>query len=288
MFGFLISFNKNLPFYANIEKDNYQYRDFYKKTFNINFNSIKNFNHEKYDIIINHTDDDIKNFNIPSEKIIIIEHEYHHRCQNIHKKRILSLNKFNFDKRPVILPVSIYIDKISKQNLMSNENNKINIIYFNNIKEYFKIDNFDEQIKNILDNTTKKYDINFYYRPSNSNNNLINILSSNNKINLSNIQQLSTIELMDYYKKCHYSIIGNEQIKHSGSITNSLSCGCQLLVSYQRSKSINSSSMICIDNIQSLEININYDKIYDDIEYNISKNNKLLYESINNIYEDLF
>lgn len=287
MFGFLITFNNNIPFYANIENDNYQYNDFYKKTFNINFNSIKNFNHENYDIIINHTDDDIKNFNIPSDKIIIIEHEYHHRCQNIHKKRILSLNKFNYDKRPVILPVSIYIDKISKRNLMSNEN-KINIIYFNNIKEYFKIDDFDEKIKNILDNTSNKYDINFYYRPSNSNNNLINILSSNNKINLTDIQQLSSIKLMDYYKKCHYSIIGNEQIKHSGSITNSLSCGCQLLVSRQRSKSINSSSMICIDNIQSLEININYDKIYDDVEYNISKNNKLLYESINNIYEDLF
>lgn len=287
MFGFLITYNRNLDFFANFKMDNFQYIDFYENTYNIKFLSIECFNHKNYDFIIDHTDDDIQNLNLPSDKVIIIEHEYYHRSKDINKKRILSLNKLNFDKRPIILPVAIYINKNEKQQLLKKEY-KLNIIYFNNKKAFFKVNNIDNKLNDILLNTCKKYDINFYYRPSNSNENLIKILSLNNRINLVDIEHLRTNELMNCYKKSHYSIIGNEQIKHSGSITSSLSCGCQLLVSHQRSKSINSSSMICIEDINELDINIDYDKIYEDVENNILKNNKLLYESINDIYEDLF
>ena len=93
---------------------------------------------------------------------------------------------------------------------------------------------------------------------------------------------------MDIYKKCHYSIIGNEQIKHSGSITNSLSCGCQILISSIRSISVNSSSQLCIENIISLIKDIDLDNIYNDINNNIFKNNTLLtnciYTQSNNLF----
>ena len=51
----------------------------------VTFLPINDFNHNNYDVIINHTDDDIFNFNIPSEKLVIIEHEYFNRCKNINK-----------------------------------------------------------------------------------------------------------------------------------------------------------------------------------------------------------
>jgi hypothetical protein len=290
MFGFLINYNKKLDFYANLKKDNFQYIDFYKTIFkDVTFLPINDFNHTNYDVIIDHTDDDIFNFNIPSDKLVIIEHEYFNRCKNINKKRILSVNKFNYDKIPVIIPVARYIDKKGKQEVLNREDN-INIIIFNNThkKAFFHINDFHEKINNILLNTSKIYKINIYYRPSSANNNLISKLSQNNKINLVDINNSCTIDLMNIYKKCHYSIIGNEQIKHSGSISNSLSWGCQILTSSLRSRSINSTSMICVENIEILEKNINYDKIYEDIENNILKNNTLLNDCIFKYNDDLF
>ena len=83
------------------------------------------------------------------------------------------------------------------------------------------------------------------------------------------------IELMNYYKICHYSIIGNENlIKFSGNICLSLSSGCQLLCSDLRKLSINSNSIQTFNT--NLTLNTNLDIIYDDIIKIISSNNNLL------------
>ena len=270
MFGFLLTYDKNLTFYANISNDKYNSLLFFEILYKIKFKSIIEFNSNNYDYIINHTDDNVNTLILDKSKLIVIEHELYERISLKNKNQYLSVHKFNFNKRNIILPVFKFISKEDKLNILKNELT-INVIYFNNKEECNDISpSYISSLKKILNVPG----INLYYRSNYAITKLLDFFTENN-INLINIENKSMIELMNYYKICHYSIIGNENlIKFSGNICLSLSSGCQLLCSDLRKLSINSNSIQTFNT--NLTLNTNLDIIYDDIIKIISSNNNLL------------
>ena len=276
MYSFLINYNKHYDFFANFEGDKYSYIHFYENLFNIKFKNINDFNHSNYDIIINHTDDNDMHNNhnkIPSEKLILIEHSY---CERTNRKYYLTVVTRSEHQSPLLFPTFYAIQKEDKINILSKIEN-INIIYFNNcIDREFNIN--DKLIKLII-KTLSKYSINIYYRPNKHIEKIREIIYKNelnHKINWINISNTNTTNLFEYYINSHYSIIGDEHFNYSGSAGFCLSAGCQLLSSIIRKKTIICDSCLSYDELDMLTPNIDYDKIFLDIDNQIYKNNEIL------------
>jgi len=283
LFGFLISMNKDWDFYAQKNGDTYSHISFYEKTLHMKFLSIENFNPNHYDFIINHTDDNVKILNPDNEnleKYIVIEHECYHRCLFNNSFRFLSVNKFSFEKRPIVVPVFSFISKQDKQEILKSQE-KMTIIYFNNAVDCFHIDGYTDKLYNLIKNTNVKHFIRFFYRLSECNKDLISKLSTEQKVELIELKDPSMEYLMDCYKVSHYSIVGNEYLKHSGNIGLSLSAGCQILASRHRIMSLNTLSALCFDDLDVLTIKVNLNSIYKDIKAHEKKNHSTIHRMMN-------
>jgi hypothetical protein len=274
IFGCLLQMNKNWEFYAP-KNDEKGYVEFWENLFQIRFKCVSEFRHENYDIIINHSDDSIHDMDPESkysDKYIAIEHEYHPRCKYNNLVRFVSLHKYSIVKRPIITPCFNFIDMQTKMEILSQQDS-INIISFNNLTDYFPIGGYTEKLSSLFKNTCQP--IHFYYRHSLATQDLIEMLQAQPNITLIPLGSPTTLELMNYYKICHYSLIGNEHLKYSGSIGSSLSAGCQLIASEYRIKSLHCHSAICFQDMTCFTKNIDLKTIYQDIEYqNQSNQNK--------------
>jgi hypothetical protein len=283
LFGFLISMNKNWHFYAQKNGDTYSHISFYEKTLHMNFLPIEDFNPDHYDFIINHTDDNVKIMNPTNknlEKYIVIEHECYHRCLFNNSFRFLSVNKFSYEKRPIIVPVFNFISKQEKQEILKSQE-KLTIIYFNNAVDCFDIDGYTDTLYNLIKNTSGKHFIRFFYRLSECIKDLISKLLTEQKVELIELKDPSMEYLMNCYKVSHYSIVGNEYLKHSGNIGLSLSAGCQILASRHRMMSLNTVSALCFNDLDVLTTKINLDTIYQDITAQQQKNHSTIHQMMN-------
>jgi len=289
MFGFLIQYNKENDIYANLNEDKFEHIKYYENIFDIKIKSINNFNHNNYDIIINHTDDNC--ISCPSDKLILIEHEVYQRNNSSYYLTVCTLSK---NRRFCILPTWFPITKEEKLQIILKENiekpKNINIIYFNNGNLRNKKINNDLLIK-ILLNTLNYNSIIIYYKRNDNILNIINYINKqikNNEINFIDITNINTLELVEFYKKCHYSIIGDEHFNYSGNIGFSISYGCKLLSSKLRKDNLKYDKIICYNDIEYLDLNLDYDLIFKNINDQINNNNYILNRIINNNNENLF
>lgn len=279
MFLFLLQYDKTNDIFANMDDDKNGFIEYLEEFFNIKVKNKNYFNHENYDIVINHTDDN--NIDCPKDKLIVIEHESFKRKES---KYYLSVMPLSRNKRYIVTPVYNAISMEEKKCMQNNEH--INIIYFNNTTIYYKNCNNSLLIK-ILTNTLSKYSITMYYK---NNDNVQNIIKSINSKNIDyvNIDHASATDLANYYKICHYSIIGDEHFRFSGNVGWSLSFGCKLLSSRLRKESLNCNYITCYDDIEELTPQIDYDSVFNDLNCIINKNNKLLTNFINSNRSSLF
>lgn len=280
IFGCLLEVSsRHWDFYAPL-KDNYKYVEFWENLFQIRFKDFNEFVHHNYDIIINHSDDNIALMDPQSNlshKFIAIEHEHHPRTHFNNAFRFLSLHKYSIVKRPILVPCFRFIEQKTKYEIL-NQQESINIIYFGNKTDYFHIENHTDKLYSIFQNTNQS--IRLYYRHSYAIKDLIERLQSEKHVELVPLDCPTATELMDLFKICHYSLIGNEHLKYSGQIGLSLSSGCQLISSKYRLKAICCQSVLCFDYMDKLIKEVDLHTIYNDIEYQIHSNKNKIYHSI--------
>lgn len=279
MFYFLLQYDKTNDIFANRDGDKNGFIEYLEEFFNIKVKNKNDFNHENYDIVINHTDDN--NIDCPNDKLIVIEHEAFKRKESNFYLSVMPLSR---NKRYIVTPAYNAISIEEKKRAQKNKH--INIIYFNNAIISYKNCNNSLLIK-ILINTLKKYSITMYYRNNDNIQNIIKSIKSKN-IDYVNIDHASAKNLANYYKICQYSIIGDEHFRFSGNVGWSLSFGCKLLSSTLRKESLGCNYITCYDDIEELTPQIDYDSIFNILNDIISKNNKLLQNFINSNRSSLF